>query len=90
MSKLDILIAEASSFAASLDGVEAGVWMRVTRAEQRREQRRRRAAALGIAAVIGGLAGGVSTTPMVTHQGELAIFNPRVAPMALQLMGPVG
>lgn len=91
MRDLDILIADAaSSSAAALDGIEAGVWSRVARLQARRDERRLRATALGVAAMIGGLTGGITTAPIDATQGELAIFSPRVALMPLHLGGAAG
>lgn len=90
MRELDRLIAEAATPTASLDGIEAAVWMRVARLQSRRDERRLRAAALGVAAMIGGLTGGVATAPLEKGQDELAIFSPRVAAMPLTLTGAFG
>lgn len=90
MRELDILIAEAAPPSASLDGVEAGVWTRIAQLQVRRDERRLRAAALGVAAVIGGVTGGVSAAPIDAAPGELAVFSPNVAAMPLHLRGTLG
>jgi hypothetical protein len=91
MMELDSLLARAvPPTPAGLDGLEDGVWRRVGRVETRRRERRLRAAALGLAALVGGLAGGVTTPRFEAPRGELSIFSPHMAATPLDIRGVLG
>jgi len=91
MAELDILIARASPLkAASLDGLEDGVWRRVEQVQNRTRERSLRFAALGIAAIVGGVAGGMTTPTVETGRSELSIFSPRMAATPLAVRSNLG
>jgi hypothetical protein len=91
MVELDTLIARGSPVeAASLDGLEDGVWRRVEQAQNRTRDRSLRFAALGIAAAIGGVAGGMTAPTVETGRSELSIFSPRIAATPLGIRSTLG
>lgn len=91
MAELDTLIARDTPLkAASLDGLEDGVWRRVEQAQNRMRERSLRVAALGIAAVIGSVAGGMTAPTVEAGRSELSIFSPRMAAAPLGVRSTLG
>ena len=91
MVELDTLIARGSPLeAASLDGLEDGVWLRVERAQTKSRERTVRVAALCVAAAIGGVTGGVKAPAIETGRSELSIFSPRMAATPLGIRSTLG
>lgn len=91
MTDLDTLIVRGSPDAViALDGLEDGVWSRVDQARSKARERTVRLAALGVAAVIGGVAGGVTAPDIQTAPSELSIFSPRMAATPLDVRSALG
>ncbi len=91
MTDLDTLIIRgAASGDVTLDGLEDGVWSRVDQARSKAHQRRLRLAAVGVAAVIGGVTGGVTAPGIQTTPSELSIFSPRMAATPLDVRSALG
>lgn len=91
MTDLDTLIIRgAASADVALDGLEDGVWSRVDQARSKARERSLRLAALGVAAVIGGVAGGVTPPAIQTTPGELSIFSPHMAATPLDVRSALG
>lgn len=91
MTDLETLIIRgAAGSDVALDRLEDGVWSRVGQARSRARERSLRLAALGVAAVIGGVAGGVTAPAIRTTSGELSIFSPRMAATPLDVRSALG
>lgn len=91
MTDLDTLIVRGSQDAVrALDGLEDGVWSRVDQARSKARERTVRLAALGAAAVIGGVAGGVTAPDIQPTPSELSIFSPRMAATPLDVRSALG
>ncbi len=91
MTDLDTLIIRgAASADVVIDGLEDGVWSRVDQARSKARDRSLRLAALGVAAVIGGVAGGVVAPASQTTPSELSIFSSRMAATPLDVRSALG
>lgn len=91
MTDLETLIIRgAAGTDLALDGLEDSVWSRVDQARSKARERNLRLAALGVAAVIGGVAGGVAAPAIQTIPGELSIFSPRMATTPLDVRSALG
>ena len=91
MTDLETLIIRGSADTdLALDGLEDSVWSRVDQARSKARARSLRLAALGVAAVIGGVAGGVAAPAIQTTPGELSIFSPRMAATPLDVRSALG
>lgn len=91
MTELDTLIArEATGTSAGLDCLEHDVWSRVERLQAKARERSLRVTALGVAAVIGGITGGVMAPAGQTSPTELSIFSPRLAASPLDVRSALG
>ena len=91
MTDLDTLIMRgAASADVALDGLEDGVWSRVDQARSKARDRSLRLAALGVAAVIGGVAGGMTAPAIEGTPSELSIFSPRMAATPLDVRSALG
>lgn len=91
MTDLDTLIIRgAASANVALDDLEDRVWSRVDQARSEAHERSLRLAALGVAAVIGSVAGGMTAPAIQTASSELSIFSPRMATTPLDVRNALG